>query len=483
MINYALWDLKDEFTLNEAACLWFDVDPSEHPWFESTPEKTKRDIKLMIEILQAAVDKRKITGCRIERYLDETDYLAQLEDHMSIRLYLKRAGLKDYAQGIGQKTLFLFPEERERKSNEANPKGDFKPKEEDCKTWDLKDDWKIRDFTKWRVEKEFNLDEAAYLYCEVDPALDGMRQPVYPFHTYLASAIDHEAAFHKRDPYKYPGPLPNDEWERIKDICNLLLKAAKNGSLLTQKSGKANRDDLRIFFVGILGERPRFLFPDDQDSRPVQTTQNEDKAQADFDGFIQGVKISYESDNEISIQTPKQKARCFNHEPLGFRNVTTREWKTLLDILQTPGLIYAFGPANTYSEDGANKIKKSNPEYSAARKRIEAISKKLVDFFEKHYKLSAPENYKVYEALPGMAGMVRLKFKKNGIEQVLASNIDGGYNGYWREDILENLKKLANDKTTPNDYLAERIKEAKLKGVTKGDLENILPPSRSALLS
>jgi len=278
-------------------------------------------------------------------------------------------------------------------------------------------------------------------------------------------------------------------WVKIEKTYNILLTAAKEGTLPARTTTSnetdlsATRGNLIKFFAKILNERPRFLFPDNRGSEQVQSTQNEDKEQTDFDGFIRGLQVSYESDREVSVQTPGQKPKCFNHEALRFRDSTTREWKTLLDILRTTGLTYAFGPANTYSKDGSSKIKKTNPEYSAARKRIEAISKKLVDFFEKHYNLlNAPKNYKIYEALPGVAGTVQLKFKQETVEQVLDAQIDGGYNGYRKEDILKNLKTLAKSKDTTRNYLAARIKEAKIRGVTKEDLENILPPSLSALL-
>lgn len=238
-------------------------------------------------------------------------------------------------------------------------------------------------------------------------------------------------------------------------------------------------------FAESIGQRPRFLFPEPQKEdeldrgAPAESVMNK----ADFDGFIRGLKVSYENDNEIRIQVPGQKAKCFNCEALGFRDNSTGEWKTLLDILQTPNLTYSFGPAYTYSEDGAGKIKKANREYSVARKRIEEISKKLVLFFGKQYNLNAPKNYTIYEPLRGRAGTVQLKFKQETLEQVFAAPIDGGYNGYRREDILKNLKQFANDKNTPDDYLAERIEEARLRGVTNEELEDILPPSRSALLT
>lgn len=132
MINYALWDLKEEFTVVEAACLWFDVDPSEHPWFESTPEKTERDIELMMSILKDAVRKGSfLREHRLESYWDET---ASYDDPISHRLYLSKKGLKAFAESIGQAPLFLFQEERgksEKDEGGPEPKPANAPPEKD----------------------------------------------------------------------------------------------------------------------------------------------------------------------------------------------------------------------------------------------------------------------------------------------------------------------------------------------------------------
>lgn len=319
-----------------------------------------------------------------------------------------------------------------------------------------------------------------------------------PNGSFLAEAIENDepSLFYKLNPsysyipnpsYEYRGPLPDGVWVKIKETYKLLLAATNEetfpATLASNNIYKSNADDLRKFFTNTLGKWPKFLFPDNGGSGQVQPTKNEDKEQSDFDSFIRGLKVSYESDREIKIQVPGQKAKCFNHEAFGFRDSTTLEWKTLIDILQTPGLTYAFGPAYTHSEDGAGRIKKANLEYSATRKRIESINKELVVFLVKQYNIKAPKNYMVYERLRGRPGTVQLKFKQELLEQVFAASIDGGYNGYSREGLLKNLKELANNKKTPNAYLSKRIEEAKQKGITKEELEDILPPSRSTLLS
>lgn len=342
-------------------------------------------------------------------------------------------------------------------------------------------DWRIENFSDYYFEGGFSPADTAYLFHEADPALD-YEKPLPPHSlSHLATFVAEETAI-KFYPgaNTYQGSVPADTWADIVKLYTNLLKAVKNGRL-PLRDGLISRDVLKSFFQES-EQRPRFLFPDNRGSEQAQPTQNEDKEKPDFDNFIRGLKVVYESEREIKIQVSGQKAKCFNHEALGFRDNTTLEWKTLLDILQAPSLTYALGPAYTYSEDGASKIKSPNPEYSAARKRIGSISKKLVVFIEKQYNLKALKNYSIYEPLRAKTPTIQLKFRQKTLEQEFADPIDGGYNGYSKEAILKNLKELASDKKIPSDYLSKRIEEAKLKGITKDELENILPLSRSALL-
>ena len=352
-------------------------------------------------------------------------------------------------------------------------------------------------YAVWNIKSEFTFIETACLWIETPPPLVSDKAVKVGLDVMELRVISSKLQQKEKMP-------------EFKVIANILQQAVEDGRLKCVSppirerkilgyddygypkyekiydwdTASFRREDLKAFAESI-GQRPKFLFPEPQKENELHQGASTESVmnEADFDGFMRGLKVFYESDNEIRIQVPGQKAKCFNCEALGFRDNSTAEWQTLLDILRTPSLAYSFGPAYTYSEDGAGKIKKANREYSAARKRIEEISKKLVAFFGKQYNFNAPKNYTIYESMRGRAGTVQLKFKQETLEQVFAAPIDGGYNGYRREDILKNLKELANDKKTPDDYLAERIEEAKLRGVSNEELEDILPPSRSALLT
>lgn len=156
----------------------------------------------------------------------------------------------------------------------------------------MKDDWKIRDLTTWYAENEFALDEAAYLYHDANPALnysDYMRMEPRPSgHAGILSfLVANEEASRLYDntehtTYEYNGSIPHDIWDKIKETYKILLKAAKTGALYRPASDgsrignsafvpyKATRDDLRYFFAERLGQKPKFLFPEERD-KPSRT--------------------------------------------------------------------------------------------------------------------------------------------------------------------------------------------------------------------
>src|SRR3990170_1370205 len=90
--NYRLWDLKDEFSFVEAACLWFGVDPSEHPYYYGIPGETQHKIELILDILKKAAEKGEIKGYKRFTYRD----LSNASVDTSNILY--RLGLRAYAE-------------------------------------------------------------------------------------------------------------------------------------------------------------------------------------------------------------------------------------------------------------------------------------------------------------------------------------------------------------------------------------------------
>jgi hypothetical protein len=134
----------------------------------------------------------------------------------------------------------------------------------------MKDDWRIKDFKNWRIKMEYQLDDAAYLYCEINPAVDKMKDPPYSSRGYLSAIVTRELsiAYFPKDhlpPYKYHGPLPEEVWLKVKDAYRLLLKAAKEGSLPTTKYGAASRADLKSLYAERLEKKPKFLFLEERE--------------------------------------------------------------------------------------------------------------------------------------------------------------------------------------------------------------------------
>src|SRR3972149_10586964 len=104
--DYRLWDLKNEFSFEEAACLWFGVDPSEYPYYYGVPGETQRKIELMFDILKKAAEKGEIKGYKRFTYYDLSNAPVDASN------ILHRLGLRAYAESVVQKPLFIFPEER-----------------------------------------------------------------------------------------------------------------------------------------------------------------------------------------------------------------------------------------------------------------------------------------------------------------------------------------------------------------------------------
>ncbi len=102
-MDFTLWDLKEEFTVDEAACLWFEVDPYNR---RGAPCDIQSKVKTIYNVLEEA---RR--GGKIEQ-TTPTGPNAWMA--MPFTPKLSRQGLKNYAGDKGLTPLFLFPEEREK---------------------------------------------------------------------------------------------------------------------------------------------------------------------------------------------------------------------------------------------------------------------------------------------------------------------------------------------------------------------------------
>lgn len=114
MINFSIWDLKEEFFLAEAACLWLEVNPYDR----DLDKQTNSDIWGLIGILLIAGMHGKLNGF--------TPFTETVDKAFPQFSKITRDGLIEYAKSVGQKPKFLFPAERENKQSKFKHSPDFR---------------------------------------------------------------------------------------------------------------------------------------------------------------------------------------------------------------------------------------------------------------------------------------------------------------------------------------------------------------------
>ncbi len=136
-INYEVIDLKDEFTLLEAACYWVDIPA--HPSFGKVPDGKKGEVKLVMDMLKRAAADERIKCAKPPRKVQyrvprsvwviqgrpdlHHEYVGGAEykiNEQSIPPTFYRPDLRSFAERIGQKPPFLFPAMRKRSAGEPN---------------------------------------------------------------------------------------------------------------------------------------------------------------------------------------------------------------------------------------------------------------------------------------------------------------------------------------------------------------------------
>lgn len=107
-VDYNVWDLKDAFSCLEAAYLWCGVDPNkveEEDYHNFNPNLKKQIVK-RAKIFEMAAHEEKLT------------YNAKITMRDARRIKcapiqkFTRGSFRSYAENIGQRPLFLFPEDR-----------------------------------------------------------------------------------------------------------------------------------------------------------------------------------------------------------------------------------------------------------------------------------------------------------------------------------------------------------------------------------
>ena len=154
------------------------------------------------------------------------------------------------------------------------------------------------------------------------------------------------------------------------------------------------------------------------------------------DKFVRELRVYYENDSEIKVQTPRKPLESLNLSILGFHNEEAVPWKDFLNILQNPEHTYSCGPSTLGKAYGAHK----NPVYSRNQKRLQSLSAKLIGGLNKVYQVGIPEKYSLFERVPGKQGTYKPKFK---IEDRPGINpIEEKYDRYSKDRLLKEIENL-----------------------------------------
>lgn len=142
-----------------------------------------------------------------------------------------------------------------------------------------------------------------------------------------------------------------------------------------------------------------------------QPAQNATKS-IDPEVFIRDLQVSYLDNTEVKIQYKGKRKNC-NCELMGFRDSTTQEWRTFLEILEDKkhnGNVYKLGPAHVYNETTGEKERIK--DYDKKRHLINEISEKLKHFLAQQYPVCFPPKFKLYEPQLGKGpGVYSFKFR------------------------------------------------------------------------
>lgn len=106
--DYAYFDLRDRFEEEEVCLLWCAYLPVTNSNFVDLPS----EILMMLMCLREAREKKLIEyeSCPYGTILPDGDIELS---HFDFAYYYKRKDLVKFAESLGKKPLFLFPEERE----------------------------------------------------------------------------------------------------------------------------------------------------------------------------------------------------------------------------------------------------------------------------------------------------------------------------------------------------------------------------------
>jgi hypothetical protein len=176
-----------------------------------------------------------------------------------------------------------------------------------------------------------------------------------------------------------------------------------------------------------------------------------------LDKFVGELRVWCVNDIEINIQKPGQKPFVANSDILGFQNVKTKEWLTLISVLK--------------SNNNAIYYDKSMQD----KKQIFlSIEKKLLNALNKILSVEFPKGFKLIESIPSRPGERRFKFRVTSNPEKVVQD----YSGCDKNQILALLKEHAHQNAHPDDY-ANVVRHAEELGISEEDIRKVIVNSQA----
>ncbi|SPD73760.1 hypothetical protein PITCH_A1930003 [uncultured Desulfobacterium sp.] len=153
---------------------------------------------------------------------------------------------------------------------------------------------------------------------------------------------------------------------------------------------------------------PQLLFPKEETVDTVKVAQKQ--VSLTPEDFIKSLRVWRENDIEVIIQEPQKQPKSYEFGLFNYRSSKAKGWKILHGIIDYPNHVYR------------------TPD-DASRKLLERLNYKLVSFISKHFNLSLPNNFKLYERCNNVdkTGTYRFKFQikdeREGVDKSIDKNM------------------------------------------------------------
>ena len=109
MLDFKHWDLVQHFTVRQAASLWCDLEPGQSDLLSRVDHP---EIVAIEQLLVSAVQRGKLPST--------FPYGPYPQSDKWLLSTVTRADLKSYAEHIGERPKFLFPDERNRSKEKSS---------------------------------------------------------------------------------------------------------------------------------------------------------------------------------------------------------------------------------------------------------------------------------------------------------------------------------------------------------------------------